>query len=157
LRILILAMGFLADVVVSWFEILGASCICAVLDNLLVFIGLAKISGARWVSLSVVWSILLLLGDSFRALRTVSGVSQGLALLNLLKVSKRILQMLARLVVEGSHTELLVNHGLRLAARRTVAIVSVVSEMRLVHWLVHLRQYSVHSTDIAVLFYKKQI
>jgi len=85
----------------------------------------------------------------------VSGVSQGLTFLNLLEVCKRVLQVLARLVVERSHSKLLVNHSLRLAARWTVTIMRVVPEMRLVHrLLVHLRQDGVYSANVAVLFYE---
>lgn len=81
--------------------------------------------------LVVVARVLLLCGNTLGALRAVCRVAEGLALLDLLIDDGEVtLQVLGVLLIEGSHAELLVDQGLLLAAGGTVAVVSVVAELK---------------------------
>lgn len=59
--------------------------------------------------------------------------------------------MLSGLVVEGRHTELLMNKILRLSSGRSASIMSVVAEMRLVDMLLLLGEEIVDAANKTVV------
>ena len=92
------------------------------------------ISGKVLICITSSGHLLLLLRDAFRPLRSVGGVTERFTLLDLLVEDKWILDVRVLLLIEWSHTELLVNESLMFAARRTISIMGIIA----VSWFIQV-------------------
>ena len=92
------------------------------------------ISGKVLICITSSDHLLLLLRDAFRPLRSVGGVTERFTLLDLLVEDKWILDVRVLLLIEWSHTELLVDESLMFAARRTIAIMGIIA----VSWFIQV-------------------
>jgi hypothetical protein len=121
--------------------VLGSGCLHAISSVVITDVVFGVIESVRssLVKLATIFGLLhlLLLAHAFRALRSVSGMAERLAFFNLL-VNEDVLwltvvelSLLLLLLIERGHSELLVGQSLVLTARRTISIMSVVSEWRI--------------------------